>query len=83
MTKKIDYPAIKKALWEAWRTFLPSFLGVVTIQLSTGAGSQDVSAWLKSILVASVLAGLKATAKWYRETYGNKDYDSLVYKLPV
>ena len=83
MTKKIEYSAIKKAFWEAWRAFWPSFAGVVALEVSTGSGAQDLKTWTKGVLVAALVAGVKAVAKWYRETYAKGDYSSLIYKLPL
>ena len=83
MAKKIEFAAWKKGLIEAWRAFVPAFLGVVAVQLSAGAGTQDVWLWGRSVIVAGVVAGVKAVAKWYREAFGQKDYSSWIYKLPL
>jgi len=81
--KKVDYPAVKKALWEAWRIFLPSFLTVIYIQFQAGVDLSMWRKWFPALIGAGVLAGLKAILKWAREKYGNGEYDKLIYKLPV
>ncbi len=83
MTKKIDYPAIKKAAWEAWRVFVPAFAAVIYAQFETGVDLKNWKAWAVSLLASAALAGAKAVFKWVRDTYGNKDYTKLIYKLPI
>lgn len=88
-TKKVNiqaledaYPAIKKAAWEAWRVFLPAFIAVILVQLEAGGKIEDLKSWLISLVSAAGLAGIKATLKYLRDTYGNQNYTSMLYKLP-
>lgn len=89
-TKKLDipvfvenYPAIKKALWEAWRVFIPAFLAVVYAQFEAGVDLKNTESWILPLISAALLAGIKATLKWARDTYGNQNYSSLIYKIPM
>lgn len=77
------FEAWKKAAYEAWRTFWPAFIGYVALQLQTGAGEKDIALWARSVAVAGGVAGLRAVFKWAREKWGNKQYGSLIYKLPA
>lgn len=83
MTKKIDYPAIKKAAYELWRTFIPAFLGVLYVQFQAGVNLQDIKSWGLTLLVSATMAGIKAVLKYLRDKYGNSDYTKLIYKLPL
>ena len=80
---KVDYANWKKALWEAWRSFIPAFLGVIAIQLSAGVDLSTWKDWLPSLLIAGILAGVRAVGKWLRERYGEGNYDKPLYKLPL
>ena len=82
MTKKIDYSTIKKSLWEAWRAFFPAIVVTATAQLSVGADGQDAQVWLRSVAIASVLAGVRAVAKWLREKHPG-EYQRMIFKLPI
>lgn len=79
----MDYPNWKKAAWEAWRVFSVAFVGVATAQVSAGIDMQDWKSWVTTLLVSSFIAGIKAVGKYAREEFGNKDYSSLLYKLPL
>lgn len=83
MAKKVKFAVWKKAVIEAWRAFLPAFLGVVSVQLQVGAGTEDVWFWLRSVLVAGIVAGVRAVFKWAREKWGQGDYNKFIYKLPA
>ena len=83
MAKKIDYAAWKKALWEAWRVFIPAFLAVIYAQLEAGVDVWGVKTWGFTLLFSAGLPGSKALVKWARETYGNKKYDSWLYRIPA
>ena len=83
MAKPINHPSIKKATWEAWRSFWPAFAGVVVVQLSSGVDMKDWQTWLVNVIVSASIAGIKAFAKWLREEYGDKNYEDIIYKLPV
>lgn len=79
---KIKYPEWKKAVWEAYRVFLPAFLAIVYAQFEAGVDLKEWKAWTFSLLSAAVVAGVKAVVKWAREKYGKGDYAKAVYKLP-
>ena len=83
MTAKVDYPAVKKAVWEAWRIFIPAFLTVIYFQFQAGVDLKIWQDWLPALFGAAVLAGLKAVIKWAREKYGNREYGKLIYKIPA
>ena len=83
MTTKINYPAIKKAAWEAWRVFLPALAAVIYAQFQSGVDLKNWKAWATTLLVSAAVAGAKAVFKWTRETYGNGDYSKFIYKLPI
>ncbi len=83
MAKKIEYSDIKKALWEAWRAFIPAFLGVIYVQFQSGVDLKDWKSWVFNLLVSATIAGSKAVLKWLREKYGQGDYTHWIYKLPA
>lgn len=80
---KVVFAAWKKAVIEAVRVFFPAFLGVVALQFQMGVDLNQWQVWGRSLLISAVLAGIKAVAKWYRDTYGAGDYKALIYKLPI
>ena len=77
------FPEYKMALIEAWRTFVGSFLAVVSAQLAVGAQQEDPWVWLRGIILAGVFSGVRAVVEYYRKKYAPKEYESLVYKLPA
>lgn len=83
MPKKVDYPVIKKALWEAWRVFIPAFSAIIYVQFEAGVDLKDWKAWIPSLVLSAGLAGIKAIVKWIRAKYFAGKYDSFVYKFPV
>ena len=83
MTKKIDYPAIKKAGYELWRTFVPAFFAVIYVQFEAGVNLQDIKSWGITLLASATMAGVKAIIKYLRDIYGNGEYNKLIYKLPL
>lgn len=83
MAKKIEYSAIKKALWEAWRVFLPAFLAVIYAQFEAGVDLKELKSWGYALLSSAALAGGKAVVKWLREKYWRGDYGKAIYKLPL
>lgn len=83
MKKKIEYGAVKKALWEAWRVFIPAFLAVIYAQFEAGVDLKEIRSWGYALLVSALLAGGKAVVKWLREMYGRGDYGKAIYKLPL
>lgn len=82
MAKKIDYPAIKKAVWEAFRVFFVAAGAVIVAQVQAGINVTDWKNALIAVGIAAGVAGLKAVGKWLRDTYGRGNYSSLWYKLP-
>jgi len=82
MTNKINYPAIKKALWEAWRVFIPAFIAIIYAQFEAGVDLKEWKSWVPALLIASCVAGLKAVFKWARAKYFAEEYDTFIYKLP-
>lgn len=83
MAKKIEYSAVKKGLWEAWRTFVPAFVGVVAVQLEAGVDLYTWKNWVPALVGSAAVAGLRAIVKWARETYFKGEYGSAIYKLPL
>lgn len=78
------YPNYRKAIIEAWRIFAPAFIAAVWLQVQLGsAGFDDLGAYLKALVVAGILGGVKAVVKWVRETYGQGNYTHWSYKLPI
>lgn len=79
---KFEYPELKKALWEAWREFIPAFVVAVGLQLSIGIDMNQPLPWIVSVATAGIKAGWRAVFKWLRDKYGEGDYDKLIYKIP-
>lgn len=82
-SKKINYPELKKALWEAWRIFFASASVVILAQFEAGVNLKDWKNWVYSLGSAAIVAGLKATVKYVREKYFKGEYDHIIYKLPL
>ena len=83
MTKKIDYPIIKKMAFEAFRVFFLSAGAVVTAQISAGINILDWKNALVTLAISAAVAGLKAVGKWLRDAYGQGNYQSFWYQLPL
>lgn len=76
------YELWKKSLIEAWRAFLPAFLMVIFAQFEAGVDLKNWKAWVFSLLSSALAAGARAVIKYLREKYA-KNYQSILYKLPV
>lgn len=83
MAQKIDYPAIKKAIIEAFRIFFLAAGAVIVAQIQAGINITDWKNALIALGIAAVVAGAKAVGKWLRDTYGQGNYSSFIYKLPL
>lgn len=77
------YATWKKALWEAWRAFVPAFLAVLYIQFQAGVELEKWQDWLPALLFGAFIAGVRAVFKWARERFGAGDYSKFIYKLPA
>jgi len=51
--------------------------------MQIGAGEEDVKIWVLGVVVAGILAGVRAAFKLAREKYGAGDYKKLIYKVPA
>ena len=79
----VEFEVWKKAVIEAWRVFVPAFLTVLYVQFQAGVKLDEWRSWLFPLAVSAVLAGVKAIWRWYRDTYGEGNYGSWMYKLPL
>lgn len=83
MVKKVSYPAYKKALWEAYRTFIPAFLAVIFAQFEAGVDLKEWRAWVLPLLLSALAAGFRAVVKWVRTEKFPLDYSRAIYKIPA
>ena len=80
--KKIEYPIIKKALWEAWRAFGDAFVAFLAVRLFQGVDLQDWRGWALNLIVGGLAAGFAGLAKWLRELKPMQ-YGNWIYKVPA
>jgi len=83
MAKKVDYPVVKKALWEAWRVFLLAFGAIIYATFEAGVNLKNWKAWIPLLGAAAIVAGFKAVFKWVRAKFFAGKYDNLIYKIPA
>lgn len=81
MATETKYPEWKKAAIEGARTFATVFVSTVLVQLGAGVDFSQWRVWVVPMLLAGASAGFKALGKYIRDTYGQQDYSSLIYKI--
>lgn len=81
MATETKYPEWKKAVIEGARTFATVFVSTVLVQLGAGVDFSQWRVWVVPMLLAGASAGFKALGKYIRDTYGQQDYSSLIYKI--
>ena len=72
-----------ETLWRLNRSSLILRLLRYRSPLQIGAGEEDGPDWVISVVVAGLLAGVRAAFKLLRERVGQGDYDKLIYKVPA
>lgn len=79
----IFYPNYKKALWQVWRAFFIAFVATLTAQAQSGVDLSDFDTWIKSVLAAAFVSGVRASMKYVREKWYAGMYDHWIYQIPV
>ena len=74
------YPEWKKVAWNFGRGFFLTFLAQLVVYLPFLTDPRDFNQWWLVVIVPTIVGTVQAGMKWLRES---RDYDSLVYKLPV
>ena len=81
MDHKDAYPEWKKALIEGRRVFYAAFIAAISAGIAGGIDLTNVKAWIVNLSLSAVAAGIAAVWKWFREVYGQGNYNKWIYKI--
>jgi hypothetical protein len=84
----MEYPEIKKDVWQCLRAFVSGFLGSAATVLLLVDKSM-LTDWetfretfIISLMVAGLTGGFVALGKTLRSLFGGEDYEGAIHKLP-